>query len=233
VAETAAHLVGDVQHYTEFLTGERDPSEYLDASSQATSTTERNAIGNARLLVDFPERDLGRLADLLPTSIEAFVEESGKRSDTERILTATGLSMTVPEMSTSLLGEQLVHGFDIARAVGRNWPISRQDALLVLSGSVSLMPAFVDREATRGLHVSYELRFRGGPRYRLAIDDGSATVSAAGEKVDCWISADPVSFLLVGYGRIGQWGQAFRGRLVSGGHKPWLGLKFGRLITGV
>ncbi len=45
------------------------------------------------------------------------------------------------------------------------------------------------------------------------------------------ISADPVAFLLVGYGRIGQWGQILRGKLVASGRKPWLGLGFGKLLT--
>jgi hypothetical protein len=58
-------------------------------------------------------------------------------------------------------------------------------------------------------------------------------VTAPGDKVDCWIAADPVAFLLVGYGRTGQWSQALRGRIVTGGRKPWLGLKFGDLLTSV
>ncbi len=45
------------------------------------------------------------------------------------------------------------------------------------------------------------------------------------------ISADPVAFLLVGYGRTGQWGQIIRGKLVASGRKPWLGFGFGKLLT--
>lgn len=52
-----------------------------------------------------------------------------------------------------------------------------------------------------------------------------------GPKSDCTISADPVAFLLVGYGRTGQWGEIARGKLVAGGRKLWLGLSFGRLLT--
>jgi hypothetical protein len=44
--------------------------------------------------------------------------------------------------------------------------------------------------------------------------------------------ADMVAFLLVGYGRAGQWTQIARGRLLAGGRKPWLGLAFGQLLTG-
>jgi hypothetical protein len=40
-----------------------------------------------------------------------------------------------------------------------------------------------------------------------------------------------VAYLLVGYGRCGQWSSILRGKIVAGGRKPWLGLKFGRLLT--
>ena len=95
-----------------------------------------------------------------------------------------------------------------------------------------VVPDYLDRRRAAGLHVSYELRFRGGPRYRVSIDDGKAAISAASEKADCWISAGPVGFLLVGYGRTGQWGQIARGKILAGGREPWLGLAFGGLITG-
>jgi hypothetical protein len=49
-----------------------------------------------------------------------------------------------------------------------------------------------------GLHVSYELWFRGGSRYRLRVDDGTVTLTGTGRPVDCWISAEPATFLLVG-----------------------------------
>jgi hypothetical protein len=67
----------------------------------------------------------------------------------------------------------------------------------------------------------------GGPRYLIAIDDGVAHVTGAGPRADCWISADPVAFLLVGYGRASQWSQIARGKLLAGGRKPWLGTAFG------
>jgi hypothetical protein len=65
------------------------------------------------------------------------------------------------------------------------------------------------------------------------IDTGTATVSGPGHPPDCWIYADPAAFLLVGYGRTGQWGQILRGRLLAGGRKPWLALRFANLLTSV
>jgi hypothetical protein len=64
------------------------------------------------------------------------------------------------------------------------------------------------------------------------VDDGTATITEAENPVDCWISADPTAFLLVGYGRVSQWSQILRGRIVAGGRKPWLGAAFSQLLTG-
>jgi hypothetical protein len=45
------------------------------------------------------------------------------------------------------------------------------------------------------------------------------------------ITADPVAFLLVGYGRISQWGPILRRQIVAGGRRPWKALRFAMLLT--
>jgi hypothetical protein len=120
--------------------------------------------------------------------------------------------MTAQTMATALLGEQLIRGLDIARAANSPWSISCADALQVIAGVMAMTPDYVGRRQAAGLHVSYELRIRGGPRYRLMVQDGTAAITGPGHKVDCWISADPVAFLLIGYGRTGQWGQILPGK---------------------
>jgi uncharacterized protein (TIGR03083 family) len=231
VAETAAHLVTSLQHYTGLVTGEVDVHDYLGFAPEHATPGERGGIANAQLLQEFTERDLGRLADMLVSAAEGFIAVGGRRPPDEPIMTFNGLPMTVSIMTSAMLGEQLIHGLDIARAVGAAWPISRADALRVIAGVMAMVPDYVDRQQAEGLHVAYELRFRGGPRYRMTIDDGTAAVAPATVQADCWISADPVAYLLVGYGRCGQWGSILRGKIVAGGRKPWLSLKFGHLLT--
>jgi hypothetical protein len=38
----------------------------------------------------------------------------------------------------------LIHGLDIARAVGHRWPISRDEALLVIAGVMAIVPEYVN-----------------------------------------------------------------------------------------
>ena len=105
------------------------------------------------------------------------------------------------------------------------------DALLVIPGVLSVAPQYLRPQRAASVHVSFELRMRGGASYRMAVDDGTAVVGAAGEKADCVITADPVAFLLLGYGRISQLSPVLRGQLRPGGRKPWLAMKFGTLLS--
>jgi hypothetical protein len=45
------------------------------------------------------------------------------------------------------------------------------------------------------------------------------------------LSADPVAFLLLAYGRRGQWPLIAQGRLLSYGRKPWLALSLRSLFV--
>ena len=231
VSETAAHMVAEVTDYAAFARAEQDAGPRL-APGDTETPTQRQAVANAAQLARFTERDLNKLADSLAPAVEDFITAAAQRRPDEHVPTSNGMSMTPPTMTAALLGELLIHGLDIARAAGTAWPISRADALQTIEGVMALVPDYIDRQRSAGLHAWYELRFRGGPRYLIRVDDGTARVGAPGPKADCWISADPVAFLLVGYGRTGQWSQILRGKLVGGGRKPWLALGFGGLITG-
>lgn len=231
VADAAAHLVTTVRKYHGFLDGTIDAQDMLTSAADAQTPGERSAASNAAYLADFAERDLTLIAEMLVPAVDAYLAAAAGRPDDELILIDTGYAMTVPTITAALLGEELIHGLDIARATAAAWPISNAEALEVIAGVMATLPNYVDRRRAAGRHIAFELRFRGGPRYRLQIDDGTATMTAPGGPVDCWFSSDPTAFLLVGYGRVSQWSQILRGRILAGGRKPWLGAAFGQLVT--
>jgi uncharacterized protein (TIGR03083 family) len=131
-----------------------------------------------------------------------------------------------------LVGERLVHGWDIARALGVPWRIDARDAAVAMAASIAVMPLIVDPDAAAGMDATLEIRLRGAGRYSLRFDDGALTTAEETEPfhADCRISAGPVAMLLVGYGRISQWGQAMRGRMSVWGRKPWLAMRLGRVL---
>jgi len=226
--QTAAHVVADMGEYTEVLTrhvnGETAEFNIPDGSPARA----RNSA-NDRHLVDVPERDMRRLADLLEAAAAKYLAAASAIDTSERValLTADGLVLEPAVMTCLLLGEQLVHGLDIARAARRPWNIERDDALLAIPAALSLVPKYLRPRTT---NASFELRLRGAPRYRVAIANGTGVVTVAGEKADCVITADPVTFLLLGLNRVPQLPQLLRGKLRAGGRKPWLAAKFGTLL---
>src|ERR1700761_3130712 len=230
--QTAAHMVADMREYTEALTRHINGDDAAINIPDGSPARARTAA-NDRHLIDVPERDLGRLADMLEETATAYLAVAGAIDTSERveILTADGLVLEPAVMTCLLLGEQLIHGLDIARAGHRPWRIRREDALLVIPAVLSLAPKYLRPSRTKNMNVSFEIRMRGGCRYRVAIVNGAGFVTTAGDKADCVITADPVAFLLVGGGRVRQLPVLLRGKLRAGGRKPWLATKFGTLLA--
>jgi hypothetical protein len=229
-AETAAHVVGDLRDYTQALT--RHANGYMTHPNRPTESPSRlSAQVNARHLEEVPERNLHRLADMLESSAGAYLNAAAAADTSASIATPNGLVIGPPTMAALLLGEQLVHGLDISRTIKSPWTIAPADALLVIPGVLSVAPQYLRPQRAAGVHISFELRIRGGPSYRLAVDDGTAAISAANAKADCVITADPVAFLLLGYGRVSQLSPVLRGQLRPGGRKPWLAMKFATLLS--
>jgi putative sterol carrier protein len=228
-AETAAHVVGDLRDYTQALT--RHANGYMTHANRPMESPSRlSAEVNARHLEELPERNLHRLADMLEETAATYLETAASADTAADIPTPNGLVIGPSTMATLLLGEQLVHGLDVSRAAAMRWTISAADALLVIPGVLSVAPQYLRPQRAAGVHVSFELRMRGGARYRMAVDDGTAVVTAGGERADCVITADPVAFLLLSYGRIPQWSPVLRGQLRPSGRKPWLAMRFGTLL---
>ncbi len=228
-SETAAHMIGELRDYTLALT--RHTNGYMTHAIRPSETPSRmGAEVNARQLIDVPERDVSRLADMVSEAALTYVAAATAAEESAAIPTANGLVLSPSVMTSLLLGEQVIHGLDIARAARRPWEIEPRDALLIVPGVLSVAPDYL-RPSAAAARVSFELRIRGANRYRMAVDHGTAVISNADEKSDCVITADPVAFLLLGFGRTSQWSPIIRGKLRAGGRKPWKAMKFATLIS--
>ncbi len=228
-AETAAHLIGDLHDYTEVLT--RYAKGYVTHPQRpAESPSRMSAAVNARHLAAVSDRNLHRLAAQLEQAAAAYVAVAETIDTGMSVLTPNGLVIDPSTMTGLLLSEQLIHGLDIARAAERDWTIGTDEALLAIPAVLSVAPDYL-RPSQAHQRVSFELRLRGGGRFRFAVVNGTAMVSEAGAPVDCIITADPVAFLLVGFGRIPQWAPVLRGKLRPGGRRPWRAVKFGSLLS--
>jgi len=228
-AETAAHTIGELRDYTQALT--RHTNGYMTHANRPPESPSRmGAAVNARQLTEVAERDMGLLAGLLENAAETYLAAASVANEDAAIPVANGLVLTPSTMTSLLLGEQVIHGLDVARAARTRWDIRPRDALLVTPGALSVAPYYLSRSALT-LRASFELRIRGANGYRMAVDHGTATITAAGERADCVITADPVAFMLLGFGRITQWSPILRGKLRAGGRKPWLAMRFATMLS--
>ena len=226
---TAAHLSCMFTVFSGALDGE--PSTLTLGSYLEADIHTRVAATNAATIAMVDHSDAGRLAELITAGARRFLEvvaAADPQMECETPWYGPGRTRTPDCLTALALSELTVHGHDIAGGTGRPWPIPAEHAKLIV-GTVcpEMLPLVVRPEAGRGGPMRYEVRLRGnGPRYFVRIADGTAEVRAASGPVDCVISADPVTFLLVAYGRMPLGRALLRGGMLAWGRRPWLGLRF-------
>lgn len=227
VGEVGAHLAISLLSFVDAAQGRFNRvAPYIP---DVENLSDRLSGFTAATLLAQPERDPKTLAHLIRERVETFLALTADRSADESLCTpwyGAGVSLDLATATCLLLGEQLVHGYDLAKTVGRHWPIEPADACLVLRAGTSMLPLAVNPATARELQASFEVRIRRGPRFLIDVHNGTAEVQPFGSHpVDCRISAEPVAFVLIMYGRISRWRAIIRGKLLAWGRKPWLALK--------
>jgi uncharacterized protein (TIGR03083 family) len=229
VAETAAHVSIVLTAFSAAIAAEPQaltPEQYLEADFPT-----RLAAANAATIAMVDHTAAERLAELITAGAQRFLElvaTADPKMQCETAWYGSGRTRTPDCLTALALSELTVHGHDIATGTGRPWPISAEHAKLILGTVCPQMSPLVVRPGAGGrAPVTYEVRLRGnGPRYVIRVANGTAEVRAAGERVDCVISADPVTYLLVVYGRMPLGRALLRGGMLAWGRRPWLGLRF-------
>lgn len=219
LGELAAHLAVRTEQYGAYLAGTEKPEG--DVAEMATMNDRQI---KAEAGVPF-EAHVARMT----ASVEGFVDATRGRLGTDPYPWHSGIPIDVATGTGLALAELLVHGYDVARSLGRPWRISAADARTVARASALLSPLFVDPEATRGRRATCRVLLRGGgPRFRLSVDDGTGSVGGPDGPADCTVSAEPVAFVLVSYGRMSRWRAAASGRIFAWGRRPWTALSLQR-----
>lgn len=218
--QVLAHLVAVTEGYTEYASGRRTP--IADVSNLPTESL--------RMIEGVGKAEPAALATRVQMAVQGFIKAAGGLQD-EDVFFWHGLEIPARAAKGILLGELLVHGVDLARAHGEAWPISAADAVAVIEGVMAVAPAFVT-PAAAGLTAIIRLKLRKGPGWLLRFDNGQLRVEAdAKGPVDWTISADPVAFLLLSYGRDNQIRHVAAGRVAAWGRRPRVGLRFDTYIA--
>lgn len=215
VSELGAHVLSIFRGYIAMSHG--GPPLWTDSADIA--------LGIRQALDDTLERDPGEVADALDqTAVElvaVYLRHVGLFGWNG------GVSLPVRSVAGMNLAETEVHGWDLAKAMRQRWRISRDDALRSLDAAFDAAPLLVDPARASGRRATVELRLRRGPTYLFDLHDQHLTVvrAPADARADCHVSADPATYLLNSYGRIGDVGPALRGKVVVWGRRPWKALQ--------
>jgi uncharacterized protein (TIGR03083 family) len=169
------------------------------ADSRRSASADQTAALNQVCLDELEERDPAQLADRLRRDVHTALDiVYPKIPDDREFAFHGGVTTTMTPALRIVLGEFLVHGYDIAGALGRAWLISRDEAMLVVPGELMgacLRPGVPDER--------YELRLGGEPPMSFAIRDGAIVVSSGeADPSAAVIAADPVQIVLTFYGRL-------------------------------
>lgn len=218
-----------------------DLSELHDLLPERAGTAGRSVITDVQDLANItreattaePERDPRIHADRIERRAADFLASLDDDDvATPRPWLVEGIEVPVQVLLCHLLNETVVHGRDLAQAAGRPWPIERRTANIVVDGFVlavisRLGADAVDPRTAGGLRATFDLRLRGGSRHHLRFHDGDLDIGPPADgPVDCHVLADPVSFLLVAWGRRSLGAAVVRGHLLAWGRRPWLAPQF-------
>ncbi|MBW3547717.1 MAG: maleylpyruvate isomerase N-terminal domain-containing protein [Actinobacteria bacterium] len=228
LGEVGAHMAVALVAFTLAAQGDTDVlAPYIPPTG---NFAERLRVVTSNTLALEPQRDPRALGDLIERRAEDFLSATADRPGDQAVATpwyGERAHLSVATATAMLVGEQLMHGYDIARTMRAPWPIGRHEARLVIRALTSMLPLVAKPAPAGGADSRYDIRIRGGPRFVVQLDEGKVTVEPSpSEAACCYISAEPVAFLLVAYGRVNQWAPMAKGRLVAGGRRPWRALRF-------
>jgi len=172
------------------------------------------------------------LADRIQAAVSELTDAASSRDGDPRVAWHNGLSTPISTLLALMVGEAMIHGYDIARAHRRRWHIPSAWAETTFRGVVQVVPLYFLPERSAGLHARFEMRLRGiETRALFTITDDELQISEpGGGRAHCYISGEPTALLLLLYGRTGPLRPALTGHVVAWGRKPWLAFRVLRLF---
>lgn len=220
VEDTARHTAASASYFLAVAQGKSEP---LSVDSDHKTYYETN------LDVNFEA-----LAERFTAGERALINYARDLDVDPEVEIFRGLYIPVSTLIAVELCEVLVHGYDIAKASGLSWHITKPEAAFAMGGLLPLWAYGVDSKSAAGLTARFELRIRGGVRKVLSFEEGSFKFEDPSDlPVDCYLSIDPVVLLLLSFKRIQPWGPMLQGKMGAWGRRFWLAGKFPNLFKGI
>lgn len=184
------------------------------------------AEANAAALDGYPDRDGALLAGRIVDGVRSFVAEAAAQPPGGTYETPMG-TMDLDTFAAYVLTHNLMHGCQIADAVGAPYPFEPEHAAMVWRFLSHGIPVMFREEAAAELvpaGARVAVTVEGAVSGMLVFGDGTVRVEpgAAGE-ADCHLSADPLTFFRVMLQLVDVPEAVERGGLRVWGPRPELG----------
>ncbi|WP_439384066.1 maleylpyruvate isomerase family mycothiol-dependent enzyme [Amycolatopsis lexingtonensis] len=228
IAETASHVGMIALMYTAMIRGDGGPlplpglEEPIDSASVDTISRM-----NALALELYPERDPVRLAERLRADIAEVLLVSADLDPEKPVWWLGGSRVPVAGVLAHLVNEMLLHGLDIARALGRPWPIpAPYEAMfleLFLFGMVrNDMGSLLDDATPSSRRIAVEFRSAYTKPGVLALHHGRLRFEEPDGTADVRLRFDPAVLVPMMFGRISKARAVLTGGVRISGRRPWL-----------
>jgi mycothiol maleylpyruvate isomerase-like protein len=128
---------------------------------------------------------------------------------------------------TNWLGELLIHGLDIARAVKVPWELPERDMLLVLRGMMQITPAALRAGVPHDTDICVAITLPEARPYLIHVHHGIAETRELrpGDRPDAVLRLPASTLQQMLYGRMGPIAAVRNGLRIVGGRRPWKALK--------
>lgn len=130
-------------------------------------------------------------------------------------------------MQINWLFDLLLHGEDIARAVGVPCDIRERDMLLLLREVTEVLPGYVRPQLSPAIEICIALEIPDGRPYVIHIHDGKgeSRLRRPDDRPDAVLSASASTMLRLLLDRIGPFTAMRQGLRIVGGRRPWKVMK--------
>ncbi|MDT5011769.1 MAG: hypothetical protein QOH57_3386 [Mycobacterium sp.] len=217
VQQIAAHVVAITHRYLAGAQGREYTRVATPREIHQLNQTELEA-----LLAPLPA-----LADDIQAGATELAHEFDTFTDATRIpfqqfAVASGIAW-----QTYWLGELLLHGEDVARAIDAPWDIHERDMLLLARGLMEVGHAYLRDSVSRDKRICVAFKLPESRPYVITIHDGIAEFRdrRRDDRPDAVLRGPASALIQMLYGRIGPIAAMRRGLFVVGGRRPWVALK--------
>jgi len=245
-AQLVGHLVAICAAFATTLRGEdfaeRFGADFVGSYGSGDTLPDAVAAVNAKVVQYASFASAVAAADALTMGTTALLAAFSAHNDLSVMRPAPWYgpdeAMPVGNLLSLAASELLVHGYDLARAVGADLRPSAATTAAAAAVTAAVMsemlPRVLDKRRATGFTGSFEIRVRGGQRFVLRIAGGRAwSEPAQSQPVDCVLSLSAYDALLMGFNRVPAWRVIASGKALAFGRRPWLGMQFDHLFMKV